>query len=115
MVSSRALSQVHSTLAFASSCQMRRYLISNSCTLCGPSGLVWTGPRSQSGGFMKKFIPAVLLAASFIQLAPADVLLIDGPDNSEGPGGWYSLLGEYLSQSWTQSTALQNVSISAAV
>jgi hypothetical protein len=64
---------------------------------------------------MKKFIPAVLLAASFIQLAPADVLVIDGPDNSEGPGGWYSLLGEYLSQSWTQSAALQNVSISAAV
>ena len=65
---------------------------------------------------MRKFIPLLLLAASFIQLATAtSVLVIDGPDSSESKAGWYSLLGEYLSQSWTQSTALTNVSISAAV
>ena len=65
---------------------------------------------------MRKFIPLILLAASFTRFATAtSVLVIDGPDGAESPVGWYSLLGEYLSQSWTQSTPLVNVSISAAV
>jgi hypothetical protein len=65
---------------------------------------------------MRKLIPLFLLAASFTQRATAtSILVIDGPDGAESPAGWYSLLGEYLSQSWTQSTALLNVSISAAV
>jgi hypothetical protein len=95
---------------------MRRFLISNSLASSCPGGYSGPVPKRNPEASLRKFIPLLLLAASFTQLATAtSVLVIDGPDSSESHAGWYSLLGEYLSQSWTQSTALLNVSISAAV